>query len=279
MPLRSRDTADSIFLASFIPLAEGSRWPGNLDHYILPLPVVENDDGQLVPDPSVTCADGEDTGCLAWRAGTEILEQAPTAGEVATDRRIGLTENERRVTYTRRHRQRSAAHDPRLRLERLRRARRTSTTCGTVSGIPTSPVTRRRRRSARPGSQHINETLQIRETTDHRPRPAERQPDLEYVAGDFFHADPVIVGAPQNFFYLANDLEGNGAACDDTANPNHGYRCFFEQNQRRRRVLVAAVQRRPDPRLRRRRVRRRGGRSEAPGGVHASAPARRCSPM
>ena len=100
VPLRSGDTADSIFLASFIPLSEGSRWPGDLDHFIQPLPVKENDEGQLVADTSVTCADAEDTGCLAWRAGTEILGQAPAAGEVATDRRIGLAENERRVTYT-----------------------------------------------------------------------------------------------------------------------------------------------------------------------------------
>ena len=39
--------------------------------------------------------------------------------------------------------------------------------------------------------------------------------DLDFVAGDFFHSDPVIVGAPFNFFYLANDLEDNGADCDE----------------------------------------------------------------
>ena len=40
VPLRTGDAEDSIFLASFIPLSEGSRWPGEIDHYILPLPVI-----------------------------------------------------------------------------------------------------------------------------------------------------------------------------------------------------------------------------------------------
>ena len=99
VPLRSGDAADSIFLASFIPLSEGSRWPGDLDHYIQPLPVKENESGQLVADTSVTCADGEDTGCLAWRAGPELLEQAPTAAEVTTDRRIGRRRRASRHLY------------------------------------------------------------------------------------------------------------------------------------------------------------------------------------
>ena len=45
---------------------------------------------------------------------------------------------------------------------------------------------------------------------------------LTYVAGDFFHADPLQLGGPSNFFYLANDLGGNGEACDDLGTPNPG---------------------------------------------------------
>ena len=62
---------------------------------------------------------------------------------------------------------------------------------------------------------------------------------LTFVLGDVFHADPVLVGGPSNFLYLANDLEGNGRACNATVRPNRGYRCFFEKERRRRRVLLA----------------------------------------
>ena len=87
----------------------------------------------------------------------------------------------------------------------------------------------------------INETLQIHEQTIVHPDLPTGSMDIDFVAGDFFHSDPVVVAAPANFFYLANDLEGNGAACDSTTTPNIGYRCFFEKNQRRRRVIVAAA--------------------------------------
>jgi hypothetical protein len=240
VPLRTGDAEDSIFLASFIPLSEGSRWPGDLDHYVLPLPVVENDVGQLVADPSVTCTDADDTGCLAWRAGTELLEQAPTSSQVATDRRIGLGEDQRRVTYT--------THTG-TGVPRTIRAFNWSASDALANeydlwdgfNIPYVPNDTTSEANARTLARNtINETLQIREVMILDEDLPSGSLDLDFVAGDFFHSDPVVVGAPSNFYYLANDLEGNGADCDDTTTPNLGYRCFFEKNQYRRRVLVAA---------------------------------------
>ena len=92
--------SDSIFLASFVPIADQSRWPGTVDHFIQPLPVIENDDGNLVPDRSHFCADADETSCLAWDAAAEILEQAPDSTQVESDRRIGTAPTDRRVTYT-----------------------------------------------------------------------------------------------------------------------------------------------------------------------------------
>ena len=86
----------------------------------------------------------------------------------------------------------------------------------------------------------INQTLQIRTATIPDPdrRPAKRSTS-PYVAGDFFHSDPLLVAGPANFHYLANDLEGGEEECDASADSNRGYRCFFEKQRRRRRVLIA----------------------------------------
>jgi Neisseria PilC beta-propeller domain len=233
-------SADSIFLASFVPIADQSRWAGTVDSFVQPLPVIANAEGNLVPDQSRVCADAEDTACLAWDAGVEILDQAPDATEVATDRRIGMTATERRVTYTQ-----------------------------AVSGdsVPRSirpfdysdvdPVTDERDlwlgmgiafEEGEPDSEGIaRDEAQnvIRETLRERRVDLVTNPDtgeletVTYVVGDFFHGSPLMLAGPSNFFYLANDLESNGEACDDDDDPNPGYRCFFEQQRRRRRVLLA----------------------------------------
>ena len=241
VPLQSADAPDSIFLTSFIPLADEARWPGNLDHFVLPLPLVENADQQLVPDFSVACADDDDTSCLAWRAGDQLLTQSPTAAEVTSDRRIGLDADERRVTYTN-----AASGDA---VPRTIRALDWAPTdalsdeydlwnglgLSYTAGDTTSEA------SARTTARSIlNQTLQQRQVTIPDPDAPSGTQTLTYVAGDFFHSDPVVVGAPNNFFFLANDLEGNGRACDDNTVANRGYRCFFEKNQRRRQVVVAA---------------------------------------
>ena len=113
------DSADSIFLASFTPIADQSHWPGTVDHFVQPLPVVENERRQATWCPTRARSAPTTTTPAAWPGtpASEILTQAPDAAEVATDRRIGMGADERRVTYTQGcRRRRGAAHDPRLRL-------------------------------------------------------------------------------------------------------------------------------------------------------------------
>jgi hypothetical protein len=241
VPLQSSEAEDSLLLASFIPLEDGhSRWPGMIDHFIAPLPLTENDVGQLVPDSSFACADDEDTGCAAWRASTAILDQAPAAAEVTSDRRIGLAETERRVTYT----THTGTGVPRtirpfdwsvsddIAVER---------DLWDGFNIPHVKNDATSEASARTlGRATINDTLAIREATIADDDSPDGTTALDFVLGDFFHGDPTVVAAPANFFYLANDLEGNGAACDDISTPNLGYRCFWEKHRYRRRVVVGA---------------------------------------
>ena len=98
-PLQA-DAPDSIFLSSFVPIADRARWPGAMDHFVAPLPVVEVAPDRFLPDKSVTCASPDDTACLAWEAAKKILSQAPDSLSVAGDRQIGPSPFQRRVTYS-----------------------------------------------------------------------------------------------------------------------------------------------------------------------------------
>ncbi|HVS04201.1 MAG TPA: hypothetical protein VMT16_15665, partial [Thermoanaerobaculia bacterium] len=81
----------------------------------------------------------------------------------------------------------------------------------------------------------IRQTLQIKTVPD----PQMVGSEIDFVAGDVFHAEPLLLRQPDRFAYLANDLESNGKACNDATDPNPGYRCFFERHRRRRQVLIA----------------------------------------
>ncbi len=231
--------SDSIFLASFVPIADQSRWAGTVDHFIQPLPVIENADGNLVPDRSHVCADAEETSCLAWDAAAEILEQSPDASEVASDRRIGTSAAERRVTYT----QAAVGDGVPLNVRAFdysdSDARADEHDLWQGMGLPFLAGDASSEEAARSIARHaIRRTLAQRSVEVTDASTGDRVP-LTYVLGDFFHADPVLVAGPSNFSYLANDVEGNGRACNATTRPNRGYRCFFEKERRRRRVLLA----------------------------------------
>jgi outer membrane protein assembly factor BamB len=238
LPVAAGGGSGSIFLASFTPIADQSRWPGTVDHFVAPLPVIENDDGSLVPDRGRRCSDPEERSCLAWDAGAELLDQAPDTTEVASDRRIGAAAFERRVTYTR-----AAAGDAVPRAISAFDYSDADTVADERDlwqgmGIAFVVGDAASEQAARSIARHvIRRTLAQRTATVTDAAGASQS--ISFVLGDVFHADPVLVGGPSNFFYLANDLEGNGRSCTTTIRPNRGYRCFFERERRRRRVLLA----------------------------------------
>ena len=233
VPVTQADAPASVYLASFTPVADQSRWPGNVDSFVQPLPLVEDADGNLIPDRSAVCSGPDDTACLAWQAGEKLLAQAPV--DASSDRQIGLQPTERRVTYTKdgggglvpreiRAFDYTASDDL---LDEYDLWQGLGLTF--IQGNATSENAARQL-----AQQMIRDTLEKKTVTIPGP-----QPILTYVVGDFFHAEPSLLGGPGNFRYLSADLEGNGKACDDASDPNRGYRCFFEKHRRRRKVLIA----------------------------------------
>jgi Tfp pilus tip-associated adhesin PilY1 len=206
---------------------------------VQPLPVTENADGDLLPDRSRLCTGAEDTACLAWNAAAELLEQAPDTDEVLVDRRIGTGVAERRVTYTKAAAGNAVPReirafdyttsDPVADERDLWQGMAVDFVAGDSSSEQAARLLAR---------DVIRRTLATRSAVVDDAETGAPQ-TIAFVLGDVFHADPVLLGGPSNFRYLANDLEGNGRSCTDTTRPNEGYRCFFERERRRRKVLLA----------------------------------------
>lgn len=239
VPVPEPQGQDSVFFSSFIPVADDSRWPGSVRRFIEPLPLVEDADGALVPDQGRTCVSPADTGCLAWDTAATLLDQAPERDRVATDRQIGIGVDERRVTYTQAGSPdalprpiRAFDYEDSDPIEDERDLWRGMGIDFVAGDAASEALARSRARRV------VRETLRQRIVTLAGPA-AEPVTSLRYVLGDVGHAPPVLLAGPSRFFYLLNDLEGNGATCD-SSNANTGYRCFFERHRRRRRVLVAA---------------------------------------
>jgi hypothetical protein len=234
VPTAENSTQDSIALTSFLPLADSSVWPGTVNHFVQPIPFVVDGQGLFRPDPSVTCNQTRTTGCLAWEAGARLLQQAPDPTEVLSDRQIGELPLERRVTYSQ-----AAAGTvvPRSIRPFDYPAAADEFDLWNGFGLPFTqgnPTSEAAARTA--AEQVIRRTLETKTVTD--PRVPDGSLSITYILGDSLHGEPVFLSQPEQFFYLANDLEGNGSSCTDTVNPNRGYRCFFERNQRRRQVLL-----------------------------------------
>jgi hypothetical protein len=269
VPQGQANVSDKIFLASFFPLPDSPLWPGALDAYLRPLPLrpitVELPDGEteerLVPDRGVECTADSVSRCRLWDAGEELLEQAPTDGQVlARQYNLGLGADQRRVFY-------SVEDD----------------TPGTVPAVrkPFIPDTLASDDAAElmqlmacssaffpscdPGDTDAVDKLHRVVSWVHKEKeyvvpspdpdpsddfdPGESKP---YLLGEIFHSDPAVIGSPENFRYYVDDLfsdgrptkallsQGYDAACGNQGEgENPGYVCFFERHRYRRKLVIA----------------------------------------
>ena len=65
-----------------------------------------------------------------------------------------------------------------------------------------------------------------------------------FILGDTFHSNPVLVDTPPNTQYFSFDVEGNGVACEDNPDgspKNPSYRCFTLKHENRRKVLISGT--------------------------------------
>ena len=236
IPTAQARAQDSIVLTSFQPLSADAVWPGTTNHFLQPVPLILDFEGNLKPDSSIPCTSSKKTGCLAWEAGERLLSQAPDPTVVVSDRQIGNGSAQRRLFYSM-----AKAGDNVPRTQQLfdypvfDDPAEDDLWLGL--GLTFDPLDAASRATARAEAEAIiRKTVEIKTVLD--PRIPSGLVTIDYVLGDSFHAEPLFTSSPERFFYLANDLEGNGKSCTDTVEPNKGYRCFFERHVLRRHLLL-----------------------------------------
>ncbi len=238
VPAVQSASADKIYTSSFVPLPDLPLWPGEINAFRRPLPLKSDN----TPDTDLDCGGTRNTGCFLWDAGEELVEQAPSQADLETtppDYHIGDGLNERRVFY-------SVMPTTNQRPAEL-----------TLFRPPTnSPDVLDLRNAMLPSSPNIGADLEdevielIQNVLVRKQVPAESEiQDLfgdqtEFVMGDVFHSDPLVVETPDDFRYFSNDQ--CGLIQDD--NPNNcvpgqdrGYRQFAQRHVWRRRMLTAAT--------------------------------------
>ncbi len=231
VPSLQADVEDKTFLSSFRPVDSASIWDGHVDAFLRPLPL----DAEGRPDDSVPCSDDVASECHLWDAGDAIVVQAPTEAEVtAGTYRLGNGTDERRVWYAR---EASSVPAERLLFEPpINDADRFDLWMGMELPFSIDPNDPEYAAAEARATAAIGYSLRQKvEEIDAKDGGTET---VTYVLGDIFHSKPAFQSQPKRYDYWVADLFGNGAACDDTSNPNRGYRCFWERHRYRRKMLV-----------------------------------------
>jgi Tfp pilus tip-associated adhesin PilY1 len=246
VPSVQADVADRIYLSNFTPLNDASIWDGHLDAYLKPLPL----DSSGKPNRDLACPPlGSASGrfsCHLWDAGEAIKTQAPTPADLSTTvdettLRLGTGETQRRIFYAKAVS--SGAVPSPLRL--------LSPPSGDPKNNPTPdwsdllnglkvplPSTAAESTSAKTRIKNIiSNLLEIKSATIQVPGLQDRH--IQYVLGDVFHADPVLLDRPNNFDFFSANLYGNPNATTCASNP--GYQCFAQQQHRRRKMLLVGT--------------------------------------
>ncbi|HEX3554678.1 MAG TPA: PilC/PilY family type IV pilus protein [Thermoanaerobaculia bacterium] len=250
VPSVQAEVADRIFLSSFRPIkATGTSnpdafvWDGHLDAYLKPLPLANGK-----PDTSKACpAPGSPnrSSCHLWDAGAVMLGQAPNGSDIASppdqsSLKLGLGADQRRVFYPQAN---SGSGIPStLRLfypptvpntgilgdtgdwrDLWRGFKLTDPATATAASSIVSKV-----------DTIIKEALRIKTATVHPSGGSTL--NIRYVLGDIFHADPVLVDRPNDFFSFAADTSQSTDCKNDS-----GYRCFSRQQRHRRKLLLVGA--------------------------------------
>jgi hypothetical protein len=241
VPSVQAQVSDKLFLTSFTPISSASVWSGHLDGYLKPLPLTDSG----LPDRDRVCAPTDRAACRAWDAGEQLLLQAPeeildgvTGLPVLQASRLGGGENDRRVVYPN-----LAAGVPQPSTLFWADSSSGDTVWQDLLfglGVPfdiSDPVSFAAAKVR--GEEILRQTLKVKreKITQVDENGVPQQVDEVYALGDIFHSDPLVISNPNDFFLFNTDRYGNGKACDDSTDPNPGYRCFFERQVYRRKQV------------------------------------------
>ncbi len=240
-PQSQVSVADTTFVASFEPTTGTAIWPGRLDAYLKPIPLISKDlEGgpQLVPDRDRICTATNDASCRLWDAGEQLLLQAsPNAAN--GNYNLGSGANQRRVYWSKpiagtAISQRDLFDRPANDTEWDLLLKDLGLCNSDQSSAECSATVEKRQK----GADALDFFHQIKTTPD----PDDPTLTMNYLLGDIFHSDPVLVTAPNDQIYFSRDLFGSGVdpSPDFCSTSPAGYRCFAEQHRNRRRMLLAA---------------------------------------
>ena len=217
-----------VFLTDFTPLNNRSVWDGHMDAYLKPVPAV-NPPSDLRPDRNKACTSSSTQGCHLWDAGDVMrLTQVNTTdfiGDAADQRRVyysventtGLYAASRRLLEAPRARVGTVDPDKILWEDLLH-----GLAISFISGDSASENAARTRATTDLTTTYSVKSATITTTDPVTGKPTTRT--IQYLLGDIFHSNPLVVGSPPNTKYFTDDL--------------HSYRDFFRKHELRRKMLV-----------------------------------------
>lgn len=224
VPSVQAEAADKLFLTDFTPLNRRPVWAGHVHSFIKPLPL----DGDGRPDFSARCSDlppGEPaSACFLYDIGEVMLtdQVRPSTADP-----VGNNGNQRRIYYSR-FDDSVTVPKGRLFFEPLADTTPVAVKNDLYAAMDLDPLAAdtEDRAQATIASVLAEKSVELPDGSE-----------IEYILGDIFHSDPLLVGSPANNLYFIGDVgDDQGLACDDG---NRGYRCFALEHARRRRVLYA----------------------------------------
>ncbi len=245
LPAVQSASADQIFFSFFTPGPDEPIWPGVLDAFRQPVPL--DADGR--PDTSIACGGSTQSACHLWEAGTELLQQAPTDADLENNNppifKIGLSIDQRRVFYGRPNLFRDDNPPP---LEPLRLMYYNNSVFdrdGLLSFVDSlDPSTETDQ------IQRVMKQLMKKKTALFADADTGIVESVDFVMGDVFHSNPLVIEAPSEFGFFVADLCGSEAVTGNGINNCvrdsstgdldllRGYRNFVRRYTWRRRMMV-----------------------------------------
>ncbi|MEM7480608.1 MAG: PilC/PilY family type IV pilus protein [Acidobacteriota bacterium] len=264
VPQSQANSADKIFLSSFLPVAGAEVWPGTIDAYLRPLPLKDQTvtlpngttEVRQVPDRDERCSASRQSACRLWDGGEQLLLQAPSESQLdARQYNLGLGANQRRVYYGGTNASGDAVRrrfvNNTLSNGRAREIMRLMG-CGQLGSVFPDCT------ASTANLDELHKVLRFVHEVKSYEDPDQAGVDIDYLLGEIFHSDPLVTGSPDSFRFYANDFFGDFHGVDETrptasllaqgfdeacevnspyTKKNPGYICFFERHKYRRKSL------------------------------------------
>jgi len=268
VPTVQANIADKIYLSSFTPLDDTAVWPGRLDAFLKPLPL----DANNMPDRAETCdafdPDTNQFACFTWDAGDSqeawndeggynpigMLLQAPLASQVSryteSTLQLGRGDDQRRVFYGLPDNASSSIIGNRAYFTYPEEKNNTATDLEQTNyeyawNLDISAAASAEAAANRETIADIIEfTLQEKQAEIDNPDDPDNPFHIQYVLGDIFHSNPLVINPPDSFDFYNKDLYWGRELCGDTVantqarGPQISYSWYANKNLCRRIMAV-----------------------------------------